>query len=143
MCERTLVLLSGGLDSAVLVHFLRKELHGLVDHAIFFDRKQGALVPETAAAKKVAKDAEIELYEVSIREWREKFPGKVPMETIPRNTIMSLLSIPYAAATGCSAIALGSNLDDAKTVDSNEKYFASFNALLDVCLLYTSPSPRD
>lgn len=51
---KIVVLNSGGLDSVVLMHYLRENFPEAEMHSLFFDYGQNALEPEKAASQKVA-----------------------------------------------------------------------------------------
>lgn len=140
MKERGLLLLSGGLDSSVLLAHLRRQDVEL--KALFFDRDQGALQFERAAAERVSRQAGVKLDYVSIRDWRaavKQFEahGSIILK-VPRNAIMVLLASPFALAYNCQKIYIGSSMDDATTPDSNEKFIESINHLLATVELKTA-----
>jgi|GEM_PF-3152409 len=135
MKEKALLLLSGGLDSSVLLRYAQQQDIELT--ALFFDRNQKALPFEKAAAEQVSSEAGAHLDYVSISDWRaaiarfENANQESLMLRIPRNAIMLLLASPFALAYGCTKIFIGSSLDDATTPDSNEKFITSINNLLE------------
>ena len=131
MDEKIVVLLSGGLDSSTLLDYVQKEM-GLTPLPVFFDREQGNREAELSAANKVCEMLNIQLHTVSIRDWRRSVPPDVHMEDIPRNAIMIFLAIPYAIAYSCSAIAIGSNMDDGGMRDSSKEFVDACNNLLQV-----------
>lgn len=136
MKEKVLLLLSGGLDSSVLLNYLQAQEH-LELKALFFDRDQGNLVYEKQAAEYVSRKAGVPLHYVSIRDWRDAIRQfEKPAEgslilKIPRNAMMILLATPFVIAYGCTKIAIGSSGDDKATPDSNEKFIESINDLLE------------
>lgn len=131
MDRQIIVLLSGGLDSSTLLAYVQKEM-GMTPVPVFFDRKQQNHDAEFFAAKRVCETLGIRLHTASIRDWREGIPPEVRMEDIPRNAIMIFLAIPYAIAHSCSAIAIGSNVDDAGMKDSSKEFVSACNNLLQV-----------
>jgi 7-cyano-7-deazaguanine synthase in queuosine biosynthesis len=136
MSQKTLVLLSGGLDSSVMLMKLR-ETNEIA--AIFFDRGQSNLKSERAAVRKVAARAKCHLDEIDIKLWWAATGGKVRMLDVPRNPIFALLASPFAIIQSCGEIAIGSTLVDAKTGDSNAEFVAAFNQLVKVMALKKMP----
>jgi 7-cyano-7-deazaguanine synthase in queuosine biosynthesis len=136
MSLKTLVLLSGGLDSAVMLMKLR-ETNDVA--AIFFDRGQSNLKSERAAVHKVVECARCHLDEIDIRSWWAATGGQVRMLDVPRNPIFALLASPFAIIQNSSEIAIGSTLVDAKTGDSNADFVAAFNQLIKVMALTRLP----
>ncbi len=136
MMKRTMVLLSGGLDSSVLLMKLKQAQDV---SAIFIDRGQSNREAEQAAAIRVAEHAGCHLETINLSAWWAPLNGKIEMIDVPRNPIFALLASPFAMIGGCDEIAIGSNLDDAKTGDSNAGFVASFNGMVEAMGLRRMP----
>jgi 7-cyano-7-deazaguanine synthase in queuosine biosynthesis len=129
MTKKTLALLSGGLDSSVLLMKIKEER---AVTAVFVDRGQSNRNAEQASARKVAAHANCNLDEIDVSKWWSPVKGKVEMIDVPRNPLFALLASPFAVIHQCREIAIGSTTDDAKTGDSNEGFVAAFNRMVDV-----------
>jgi len=136
MTKKTLALLSGGLDSSVMLMMIKKDR---AVTAVFVDRGQSNRNAEQAAARKVAAHAECQLDEIDVRQWWTPVKGKVAMIDVPRNPLFALLASPFAAFRQCSEIAIGSIMDDAKTGDSNKGFVAAFNGMVDAMAMPKVP----
>ncbi len=136
MSQKILVLLSGGLDSSVMLMKLRETYEVA---AVFVDRGQTNVKSERLAVHKVIARAKCHLDEIDITSWWTPAKGRVAMLDVPRNAIFALLASPFAMIQSCCEIALGSTLDDVKTGDSNAEFVAAFNQLVGVMALKKMP----
>jgi len=130
MNNRVLLLMSGGLDSATLAHFLPAK--GAVVEALFFNIAQSSFIEEQRAAVAVCAGANVPLLEVSLVDWRKAVPRAFEMLVMPRNMIFGMLAVPYARVLSCDYIALGSTQDDVSVRDSNQDAVDALNHLLKV-----------
>ncbi len=130
------MLLSGGLDSSILLHFLLKRGERIC--AIHFNFGQSNYLSEIKAAraswKSIPGDKQ-PLIEIDITNWRCQFKNALPqnrieMGTLPRNAILSLLALPYAQLNQCRWIAVGSTTEDSGMPDSDDFFVESINRLL-------------
>lgn len=127
MSEKALVLLSGGLDSSVLLNWLQKERQ-IECAALFINWGQSAARREKAAAERVASQAGVRFDAIDVSDWRRGFRDRFSdMLLIPRNAIFIHLALPYALAAGGQSIAVGSTPEDQSVVDSNGEFFNSLN----------------
>ncbi len=129
MSDRILVLLSGGLDSSVLLRYCQLERKQQTS-ALFLDWGQSAALREREAAEWVAKESGVQLLTVSIPQWRAGFRERVNMLDVPRNGILLMLALPYGRAEQCDEIALGSTTEDHQVLDSNEQFVDALNIFL-------------
>jgi len=127
--NRVLLLLSGGLDSATLLHRLRAD--GMVLEALFFNIAQSAVAEERRAVQAVCDGAGLEHLEISLVDWRNRLPRPIEMLVMPRNLTFAMLAVPYARVLSCDSIALGSTQDDVSVSDSNQEAVDGFNRLLE------------
>ncbi|MGN6547197.1 MAG: 7-cyano-7-deazaguanine synthase [Aureliella sp.] len=128
MNDKALVLLSGGMDSSVLLNWLEKERR-VECAALFVDWGQSAAAREKVAADRVAKQAGVRLDAVDVSDWRRGFRDRFSnMLLVPRNAVFIHLALPYALAAGCQSIAVGSTPEDENVIDSNRSFFANLNA---------------
>ncbi|MFA5356196.1 MAG: 7-cyano-7-deazaguanine synthase QueC [Candidatus Omnitrophota bacterium] len=123
MMKKAIVLLSGGLDSAVTLYIARKQ--GYKCFCLVFDYGQRHK-KEIRAARKIARlsGSPIRLMKIglpwggsSLLDKRLKVPsrrtGKVPSTYVPgRNIIFLSFALSYAEATGAEAIFIGAHTQD-------------------------------
>jgi 7-cyano-7-deazaguanine synthase in queuosine biosynthesis len=136
MSRKTMILLSGGLDSSVMLMKLRAT--GEVA-AVFFDRGQSNLESERISAQRVAERAGCRVDVIDIGPWWAATDGKIRMLDVPRNPIFALLASPFAVINGCGEIAIGSTLADVKTGDSNAEFVTAFNCMTQVMAIPKMP----
>lgn len=132
--HRTLVLLSGGIDSSVMAAWL--QVHGHELEAAFVDFGQGNLSAERPAAEKVWKHLSSKpLLYIDLTGWRQSWrdsngKDRISMGSLARNPFLAMAAIPQARIYACAWIALGSTLDDATAPDCNSEFVAVMNELL-------------
>jgi 7-cyano-7-deazaguanine synthase len=126
--EKTLVLISGGLDSSVLAHWLIKKGHHI--EGLFLDIGQSGSAQERPAAEAAAAyGGGFSLHSASIVDWRKNVPARFNMLHVPRNALLVLLALPYALALECASVVTGSNADDRETPDSNDAFYRQLDSL--------------
>jgi 7-cyano-7-deazaguanine synthase in queuosine biosynthesis len=127
MNRKSLVLLSGGLDSSVLLNWLQRERQTECS-ALFINWGQSAAHRERATAEAVAKRSGVRLDAIDVSDWRRGFRDRFSnMLLVPRNAVFIHLALPYALADRCQSIAVGSTPEDAEVVDSNRSFFSGLN----------------
>ena len=99
-CFKTIVLLSGGVDSLACVHFFSKRGHSL--KGVFVDYGQVAAEFECKAARQIAGRYNIELQEITVSLGECFGAGEV----VGRNALLMMLGV-VASKTSFSAIACG------------------------------------
>lgn len=129
---RTLVLLSGGLDSAVALWWALREGHDVT--ALSF-RYPGRPARETRAARDLAERAGVRLVESDVPFLREPEGGRfvaAPRGYVPaRNAVFYAAAAYHAEVLGMDAIVGGHNADDAaRFPDASAAFFARLEALL-------------
>lgn len=148
MIKKAVVLLSGGLDSAVTLYMARKD--GYECHCLIFDYGQRHK-KEIGQAKKIACAAGSDLKVVKL-----KFPWKgsslvdteqvmpmgrtvqeikdadVPSTYVPgRNTIFLSIAASFAEAIGASAIFIGAHYEDSSGYpDCRKEYLEAFDRVI-------------
>jgi len=129
--QRALVLLSGGLDSSILLHYLALE-KGLHVHAVQFNFGQTNWVAERPAAQRAVAVLENGMIDViDLTAWRAPWHAHVSVGSIPRNATLALLAVPLARMHRCSIIAVGSTIEDAQMPDGQPDFYAALNAVLE------------
>lgn len=143
---RWLVLLSGGLDSAVALWWALREGHDVV--ALSF-RYPGRPARETRAARDLAQRAGVPLVEADVPFLREPEGGRfalAPRGYVPaRNAIFYASAAHQAEVLGCGAIVGGHNAEDAaRFPDASAAFFARLESLLSDGLWSSdgAPGPR-
>lgn len=113
MAEGTVVLLSGGVDSAVLLHRVARS--GKTT-PLFFDYGQRAAKQERAAARAQCTSLELELVCLDIASVGHTFAAEKqskPHVPVPhRNLVLVSLALSYAASVEAAAVALSVIRDD-------------------------------
>lgn len=130
---RALVLLSGGLDSAVALWWALREGHDVVPLSF---RYRGRPARESRAARSLAERAGLRILEVDLPFleepaaegcWRDAPRGYVPA----RNAIFYASAAYHAEILNCGLIVGGHNRDDAaRFPDASADFFARFERLL-------------
>lgn len=143
---RALVLLSGGLDSAVALWWTLREGHDVV--ALSF-RYPGRPAREVHAARELAERAGVRLVEAEMPFLREPEGGRfaaAPRGYVPaRNATFYAAAAYHAEVLDREAIVGGHNADDAaRFPDASAGFFARLEAILSDGLwsLDGSPGPR-
>lgn len=127
MTDKALVLLSGGLDSSVLLRWLQQERQ-VQCSALFVNWGQSAAMREQTSAEHVARQANVWLDVIDVADWRRGLRGRfTDMLLIPRNALFVHLALPYALAAQCQTIAVGSTPEDETVIDSNSAFFEGLN----------------
>ena len=141
--KKAIVLLSGGMDSAVTLFLARKK--GYKTHCLIFDYGQRHK-KEIGFAKKLAKNAKSDYFVLKIKlPWKSsalldrslrvpearRFRG-IPLTYVPaRNTIFVSFALSFAEAIGAKIIFIGANARDFSGYpDCRPIYFKRFNELL-------------
>jgi len=111
--ERTVVLLSGGIDSAVMLH----QVHGSGRTLpVFIDYGQRSLQPERAAAEWQCRALGLDLVTLDVSGIGDTiYAGAAsrPHTPLPeRNLVITSVALSYAVATRASAVAVGIIRDD-------------------------------
>ena len=147
MRRRAVVLLSGGLDSAVTLFWAKKKLYDC--HCLAFDYGQRH-TKELRSAKRLAARVGTALTIVKLRlPWkgsslvdrREKLPSGrslasirsgIPSTYVPgRNTIFISIAASFAEAIRARAIFIGAHIEDSSGYpDCRPAYLAAFNAVI-------------
>lgn len=144
MNERAVVLLSGGLDSAVMLALAQRERTEI--HAVSFDYGQHHDLELIMAAKQ-AEAANVEhrlividptplggsglTADIATPRHVPTTPNSRPASYVPaRNTLMLSFALALAETTGAYNIYIGANADDRITYpDCREEYFAAYTRM--------------
>ncbi len=142
--KKAVVLLSGGMDSAVTLHIAKKD-HQC--HVLIFDYGQKA-VKETACAREIAEMAGCGYYVLNISlPWKgsalldkgKAIPegpaprgGAIPDTYVPgRNIIFLSFGVSFAEAIGAEAVYIGAHqLDFSNYPDCRGEFFESFQEVI-------------
>lgn len=148
MGRKALVLLSGGLDSAVALYMARRE--GYDCHCLLFDYGQRHRA-ELSAAKRIAKKSgspftvvKLKLHHEgsSLTDRRDNIPldrdsrqierGGIPSTYVPaRNTIFLSIAASFAEAEKAGAIFIGAHHDDSSGYpDCRKEYISAFRRVI-------------
>lgn len=144
--EKAVVLLSGGMDSAVTLYMAR-ERHRC--HALTFDYGQKA-AREINSAKKVAKEAAVShrILKVSLpwkgsslidrgkavpKKGNASSKGEIPSTYVPaRNIIFLSFGVSFAETIGAQAVFIGAHqLDFSNYPDCRKSFFEKFQETID------------
>lgn len=127
--KKAIVLLSGGLDSAIAAAFIRQCRHDLMA-AVFVDRGQSNLKKESSAAKSVTEYLQIPLYNAmfSVPDLKNLFSEEDSVKFgIPaRNLILGSLALPYLRALDCNLLIIG-NINEDIYPDCNQEFRKTFS----------------
>jgi 7-cyano-7-deazaguanine synthase in queuosine biosynthesis len=132
--RRSLVLLSGGLDSSVMAAWL--QAHGHAIDAVYLDFGQGNYEREFPAAQRVWRYlGGGELTVIDLYQWRQSFKDeqkrdRVAFGSLPRNAFLAFAAVPHARLHRCDWIAFGPTLDDESAPDCNPEFIDRMNRLL-------------
>jgi len=145
MKRKAVILLSGGLDSAVTLFYAREK--GYECHCLTFDYGQRH-VKETSCARMLAKRAGASLKMMkltlpwrgsSLTDRRVSLPSgrtveeiesaPIPSTYVPgRNTIFLSLAVSYAEAIGAEAVFIGAHIQDSSGYpDCKKEYLEAFD----------------
>jgi len=113
--RKSVVLLSGGLDSATLAFWLAKQGH--IIECLYFDYEQGHTNAERECAISIAKRLDANLNIVETPRPRDSLKNYLPLlndETALLTDAVSLctMAVTFASASRLEAIYLGINADD-------------------------------
>ncbi len=143
--KRAVVLLSGGLDSAVCLHWAKKRGYSVEALTIHYGQRHAK---ELDSARRLAKAARVRLHQVklplpwlngsSLVDRTKRLPnlplakigkGGVPSTYVPgRNTIFVALGVSLADATGAEAVVIGANaLDYSGYPDCRPAFYRAFS----------------
>lgn len=145
-CQRAVVLLSGGLDSATTLALARQECAGC--YALTFDYGQRHR-PEIDAARRVAQDLGAIAHRVVSLDvgWMggsaltdpgiavpDRATGGIPVTYVPaRNTIFLAVALGWAEVLGARAIYIGANaVDYSGYPDCRPAFIKAFQQLADL-----------
>lgn len=133
--EKALLLLSGGLDSAVCLYYSIKEYEVIAITFDYFGRREA----ERIASQRLAKKAGVNLISIDLGFLKEisdapikAFKNKTPSSFIPaRNVIFYGIAAHFAERVGASVI-IGGHLryDKSKFPDASKEFFRELNRLL-------------
>lgn len=147
MAERAVVLLSGGLDSAVVLAIARRDCRDVYALTVRYGQRHAV---EIDCARAVARDAgvrEHRILDVDLSSWggsaltgdgevpkdRETpdAEGDVPPTYVPaRNTILLSLALGWAEVLGAEAIYIGAHTQDAGGYpDTRPEYLEAFERM--------------
>ena len=126
--KRTLVLLSGGLDSAVAAEYLRDKGYEIIA-GLFINRGQSNYRNEKRAVLRISKYLNMKVYfaQFSLLHLEEILSHEMRMKVgIPgRNLILASMALSYMYALSCEVLALGNTASDVFP-DSNKEFRAKF-----------------
>lgn len=146
--KKAIVLLSGGLDSATLLYYVKSK--GYKPYCLIFDYGQKHK-KEISQAKKIAEKANSPYTVVKLRfSWKgsslvdkkKSIPGhslenigkgkKLPSTYVPgRNTVFVSFALSYAEVSGAGSIFIGANaIDYSGYPDCRQEYFRSWDKLI-------------
>lgn len=149
MIQKAVILLSGGLDSAVTLYYAKDK--GYLCHCLNFDYGQRHNI-ETENARMLAREAGAEFIAVELpffwkgsslldasidiprnRTAREIRSG-VPSTYVPaRNTVFLSVAASFAEAAGAEAIFIGAHFEDSSGYpDCRREYLEAFNKVIEL-----------
>lgn len=134
MKERGIVLLSGGLDSAILCAYLQMAEQDDV-LPLFIDRHQRAVENERAAATAVVQNLKLPNKLIEVAVGLDAYRGLISEKDrerigIPgRNVVLIALAAPYAYLAKANYIAIGANASDSFP-DTKPNVFSPFSETL-------------
>jgi 7-cyano-7-deazaguanine synthase len=144
---RALVLLSGGLDSAVALAIARREHEEVYALTVRYGQRHGI---EVECARTIARDMNVRehrILDVDLSGWGGSaltgegevpkdseaagLPGQVPSTYVPaRNTILLSLALAWAETLGAQAIYIGAHTQDAGGYpDTRPEYLEAFERM--------------
>lgn len=129
--KKTLILLSGGLDSVCLLHYLKATGENL--EAVHLEYGANHCKQEKAFATQHAKDLGVPFGVVKLPKLQgSRLTGGAGNWVVPaRNSVFLSIAANIAEARGCAFIAYGSNADDAAGFpDCTAEWVGAFNMQL-------------
>ncbi|MEE8104948.1 MAG: 7-cyano-7-deazaguanine synthase QueC [Planctomycetota bacterium] len=145
MGKRAVILLSGGLDSAVSAAWARAEGFELITLSVDYGQRHSAELAASEAISEALQAAEHVVLSVNLRavggsaltgdtpvpKDRDPNPDAIPPTYVPaRNTLFLALALGLAEARGASAIVIGANrLDYSGYPDCRPEFLEAFQRL--------------
>lgn len=134
---RTIVLLSGGIDSAVALYLVKQENHDIYAVTMVYTESYDS---EAEASKKLAAITQVKEHLIIYlpffkdveKRYRENHSSDRSSPYVPaRNIVFYGVAASYAEAIGAGRIVFGSNADDAKELpDATPQFIQLMNELI-------------